>query len=87
MAVIMTNLFFSDLAKIVRYHRKQSGLSRIDLAQMAGVGKTVLYDIEHEKSTVRLDTLIKILKVLNITIELKGPLMQINSGIMSNEKS
>jgi len=84
---MIQNLFFTNLAKLVIYHRKQSGLSRIDLAQMAGVGKTVLYDIEHAKPTIRLDTLIKILDVLNITIELKGPLMQINSDIISNEKS
>jgi len=68
--------FFDDLARIVIYHRKKSGLTRLELARMAGVGKTVVYDIEHTKRTVRLDTILKILNVLNITIELKGPLMQ-----------
>jgi len=68
--------FFKGLAKIMVYHRKSSGLNRVDLARMAGVGKTVVYDIEHEKQTIRLDTLIKILTVLNIKIELNSPLMQ-----------
>ena len=69
--------FFSDLAGMVSYHRKQSALSRIDLARLAGVGKTAVYDIEHGKQTVRLDTLLKILKVLNITLEAKGPFVNI----------
>ena len=68
--------FFADLAGIVIYHRKKSGLSRLELARIAGVGKTVVYDIENAKQTVRLATLLKVLKVLNITIELKGSLMQ-----------
>lgn len=72
----LKNSFFEDLAGIVIYHRKKSGLTRLELALMAGVGKTVVYDIEHAKQTVRLDTVVKILNVLNITIELTGPLMQ-----------
>lgn len=69
------DLFFTNLAKLVIYHRKQSGLSRIELAELSGVGKTFVYDIEHGKQSCRLDTLIKILKTLNISIELKGPLI------------
>ena len=71
---MIQDLFFADLAKLIIYYRKQSGLSRLELAELSGVGKTVVYDIEHGKQTIRLDTLIKILNVLNITIELKGPL-------------
>ena len=52
---------------------------------MAGVGKTVIYDIEKGKETIQLDTLRKILKVLNIKIELKSPLMN-NLQISGNEK-
>lgn len=68
--------FFDDLAGIVSYHRKMSGLNRVELARLAGVGKTVIYDIEHGKSTVRLETVLKILNTLNIKMELTGPLMQ-----------
>ncbi|MEW6278384.1 MAG: helix-turn-helix domain-containing protein [Candidatus Eremiobacterota bacterium] len=52
------------LSELVRLHRKAAGLSRNDLAVLAGVGKTVLYDLEHGKMTVRLDTLLKILRTL-----------------------
>ncbi len=70
---MIQDTFFKNLASLVREHRKQSGLTRIELAELASVGKTVVYDLEHGKKTVRLDTLVKILKVLNITLECKGP--------------
>ncbi len=43
---------------------------------VAGVGKTVIYDIEHGKETVRIKTLLKILNALNITMLLDGPIME-----------
>jgi transcriptional regulator with XRE-family HTH domain len=39
------------------------------------MGKTVIYDIENGKETVRLNTLFKILEALNISISLDSPLM------------
>ncbi len=68
--------FSEDLAGIVKFHRKKSGLTRLKLAHLANVGKTVVYDIEHAKKTIRLDSVIKILMVLNITVELQSPLMK-----------
>jgi y4mF family transcriptional regulator len=64
-----------DIASIIREHRRAARLSRVQLADMAGVGKTVIYDIENGKESIRLDTLRKILKVLNIKITLTSPLM------------
>lgn len=64
-----------ELATVVKSHRKAARLSRAQLAEIAGVGKTVIYDIENGKETVRLDTLRKILRVLNIKIEWAGPLI------------
>jgi len=75
-----------ELANIIKMHRKAAKLSRIKLAEMAGVGKTVIYDIEKGKETIQLDTLRRILKVLNIKIELTSPLMN-NQQIISDEKS
>lgn len=74
-----------ELAEVIRMHRKASKLSRVQLADLAGVGKTVIYDIENGKESVQLDTLRKILKVLNIKILLTSPLMETlqNNG---NEK-
>lgn len=66
---------FQKLAEVIRLHRKAARLSRIQLAELAGVGKTVIYDIEKGKESVQLNTLRKILKVLNIKIILTSPLM------------
>ncbi len=75
-----------DLAQIIRMHRKAAKLSRVQLSELAGVGKTVIFDIEKGKESVQLDTLRKILKVLNIKIMLKSPLMD-NLQNSENEKS
>ena len=64
------------LALCIRYHRKRSKLSQADLAKLAGIGKTAVFDIEHGKETVQIDTLLKILNVLNIKMKLASPLMQ-----------
>ncbi len=63
------------LAGIIRAHRKAAGLSQLQLAELAGVGKTVVFDIEKGKETVRLDTLRKILMVLNIQVQLTSQYM------------
>lgn len=62
-----------DLGVFVRKHRKQTGLSQEKFAQMVGVGKTLVYDLEKGKETVQLSSLNKILKGLNININLVSP--------------
>jgi HTH-type transcriptional regulator / antitoxin HipB len=74
-----------ELADIIRMHRKAARLSRDKLAEMSGVGKTVIYDIEKGKETIQLDTLRKVLSVLNIRIELTSPLMDSLQNV-KNEK-
>jgi len=63
------------LAAFLKKHRKVAKLTQIQLAEMAGVGKTVVYDIEKGKDTIQLVTLRKILHVLNIKVALISPLM------------
>ena len=72
------------LATVIKKHRKAAGLSQLQLAEMSGVGKTVVYDIEKGKETIQLDTLRKILAVLNIKVQLNSPFM---IKILSDEKS
>ncbi len=64
-----------EINAVIRFHRKQSGLSQRALADLAGVGKTAVFDLEKGKPTVRLDTLLKVCKVLNIRLVLDSPLM------------
>lgn len=63
------------IAAVVHFHRKKSGLSQAQLAKLAGLGKTVIFDIEKGKLSIRLYTLLKVLHVLNIKIEFQSPLM------------
>lgn len=65
-----------EVANLVQYYRKQSGLSQQGLARLAGVGKTVIFDIEKGKESVRLNTLLKVLDVLNIQIKFETPFPQ-----------
>ncbi len=64
------------LAKIISFHRKKAGLSRKELAELAGIGKTVIYDIEHGKKTIRFNIVKSILDVLNIKITLESQFME-----------
>lgn len=63
-----------ELSLWIIRHRKVAGLSQLELAELAGVGKTVIFDLEHGKPGVRLDILLKVLHALNIDIQLRSPL-------------
>lgn len=66
----------TNMAAALRFHRKRAGLSQVELAKLAGVGKTAVFDLEKGKETVQLDTLSKILIALNIRMKLESPLME-----------
>jgi y4mF family transcriptional regulator len=74
------------VGEIIRFHRKKAGLTQKQLADLAGTGKTVVYDLEKGKRSVQLVTLEKILLALNITINYTSPLMDEFNNI-SHEKS
>ena len=65
-----------DISELILTHRKKSGMSQSELAKLAGVGKTVIFDLEHGKTTVQLDTLLRVLKALNIEMKFSSPLLQ-----------
>ena len=65
----------NQIGKIIIFHRKKSKLTQKQLADLAGVGKTVVFDIEKGKETVQLNSLLKVLSVLNIKFEMKSSLM------------
>lgn len=63
-----------NLGAFIKEHRKQAGLSQLELANLAGVGKTTVFDIEKNKETVRWNNLSAVLKVLNIKVQFNSPL-------------
>ena len=75
MAVKIDISTIGALSKATQFHRRLAGLSRVELATIAGVGKTVIYDLEKGKETLRLNTLLKILDALNISVSLDSPAM------------
>ena len=76
----------TDFKSIVRQHRRLSGLTQAELARLAGVGKTVIFDIEHGKETIQMDTLRKVLGALNIRMVFQSPALK-RAGTESGRKT
>jgi HTH-type transcriptional regulator / antitoxin HipB len=68
--------FEKSFGSIVQFHRKAAGLSQQQLAQYANVGLTPVKHVEQGKKTIQLDTLIKILTVLNIKLKFESKLQE-----------
>ena len=75
-----------DFGRLIRCHRRKSNLTQIQLADLAGVGKTAVFDIEHGKETVQFETFQKVCRVLNISIALDSPIMEYCLEEVANEK-
>jgi transcriptional regulator with XRE-family HTH domain len=63
------------LKDLVYFHRKQAGLSRRQLSEIAGVSETVIYYLEEGKVTLQWNIVTAILQALNITLTFQSPLM------------
>lgn len=61
------------LPQMVRSLRKLTKLSQHELADLAGVGKTFIFDLEKGKTNVRYDNVLKVLHALNIRVTLHSP--------------
>ncbi len=63
----------SGIGDLVRQTRKLAGLSQNELADLAGVGKTLVFDLEKGHESIGLNKLRKILHVLNIQLSFIPP--------------
>jgi transcriptional regulator with XRE-family HTH domain len=72
---------FSDMGEIVKTHRKAMKLTQKQLADLAGVGKAAVWDLENSAKSTRVDTLEKILQALNIRVEFVSPLKHPGEGL------
>ena len=73
--VITTSEYVTELNQLFDAKTNQKvHQTQLELANLAGVGKTTVFDIEKNKETVRWNTLLAILKVLNIEVQFKSPI-------------
>jgi HTH-type transcriptional regulator / antitoxin HipB len=62
------------LRELIKTHRKSAGLTQKELANLAGVGKTTIFDLENDKITCSWKVVLSVLKVLNIEVQFISPL-------------
>ena len=62
-----------NFGETVRFHRKKCGLSQLQLANLAGIGKTTVFDIEKNRHTFQTDTIQKICEALNLEMNIRSP--------------
>jgi transcriptional regulator with XRE-family HTH domain len=65
-----------QIVSLISYHRKQAGLSQVELAMHAGVSRNVVQDLEAGKERASWKNLQAVLGVLNIRMEPAGPLIE-----------
>lgn len=58
----------TDLGADIRDRRRALGLNQHDLAELSGTSERFIRDLEHGKSTVRLDKLTAVLEVLGLQL-------------------
>jgi len=68
--------YIQYIGDVIKYHRKKAGLSQKALADIASVGKTVVFDLEKGKETVQFKSINKVFDALNIKMSLESPLME-----------
>jgi len=70
-----------SLAKLIKFHRKKAQLTQVRLAELAGVGKTTVFDLENGKINVQFNIILSILEILNVKLFFESPIMH----LMENE--
>lgn len=59
-----------ELGELIRKTRKEQGLSQKDLAFTAGTSLRLIIELESGKRKVHVDTVIKICKLLGLTVNI-----------------
>lgn len=61
----------SEFASAIRNLRRSKGLTQMDLAARAGVGRQWISDVESGKSTLRFTTVLSLLDALDVELTLQ----------------
>ena len=85
--MMVKNDSLDNLSYTVRHMRKLAGLTQNELAELAGVGKTLVFDLEAGHDGIRLENLKKILHVLNIKIVFTPPDLISDEAVKQNKKT
>ena len=64
-----------ELGNLITFHRRRAGLTQIGLAELSGVSRSVVQDLEAGKGRTVWEHLSSILTILNIELEPVGPLI------------
>lgn len=67
---------YKELSKMLIWHRKKSKITQAMLADLAGISRTAIQRLENGTAPVQLDTLWKVLEVLNIQMSYTSPIME-----------
>lgn len=65
-----------DMGQVIKRMRKAAKLSQSRLAELSELSRTAIQSLESGKETCQLDTLFKVLKILNIRISFHHPLLK-----------
>tara|TARA_R110002111_G_scaffold149305_1_gene216336 strand:- start:15 stop:254 length:240 start_codon:yes stop_codon:yes gene_type:complete len=63
------------LGSLVRFHRKKAGLTQTQLAELAGVSRFIVQELEAGKGRTTWKHLESVLEALNLSFEPSGPLV------------
>lgn len=64
-----------DIAPLMKDLRRKAGLSQEELASFSGLSRTAVQRLERGEETIQMDTLFKILAILNIKVYLSHDLL------------
>ena len=65
-----------QLGNLITFHRKKAGLTQVGLAELAGVSRSVVQNLEAGKGRTIWKHVEAVLNILNIELEPTGPLIQ-----------
>ena len=64
-----------QLGHLISFHRKKAGLTQVGLAELAGISRSVVQDLEAGKGRTVWIHIEAILNVLNVKLQPVGPLV------------
>ncbi|MEX1004230.1 MAG: helix-turn-helix domain-containing protein [Acidimicrobiia bacterium] len=64
------NGYMDEIAVVIRRRRRELGIDQETTAQLAGVSRKSVSEIERGKRTVRLDVLMRVVDVLGLRMEI-----------------